>query len=112
MRYRQLPFIAHLTTLAAEQPAEAIKARNAAANDLVATSGFQLIISILQATEASAMDALRAGIKPEYQLGRMAAIQALRNGIGALLTVPDVDWHDDAEEDVLPEFKSEFSIPL
>lgn len=116
MQYRPLPVVAELQKLEQEDQENgtntALEYRKQICRELFASKGLQLVVGILRRVESNALDALYANIKPDYQCGRMAAVEEIRRLLDSLS--PEVDAptevnNDEVEESFFP--PSGFNIP-
>lgn len=106
MRLRPLPIIEQLKTMSSDDAAAFVRA---AIQELVQTPGFQLFLGGIQSIEATAMSALKVGLKADYQLGRLAAFEQLRDYLRQL-KAPVPAMEAEVEEDLLPPYESGFIV--
>lgn len=104
LRYRKFPAVEQLTQLAQNDQKACDEARGAMMRDYFASPAAQIIAHVMQELETSALERLRQGQRPEYYCGQMAALDALRSSLVALLP----DHESEGIEGLTPEAEEPF----
>lgn len=106
MRLRPLPIIEQLKAMDNDEAARFVRA---SIQEVLLTPGFQLFLGGIQSIEANSMAALKVGLKPDFQLGRLAAFEQLRDYLRQL-KAPVPALEAEVEEDLLPPYESGFLV--
>lgn len=77
--------------------------------ELTQSAGFQILLGGFHSVEANALAALRVGLRPDFQLGRIAAFEQLRDYLRQL-KAPLPQLEAEAEEDLLSDYESGFLV--
>lgn len=114
LKYRRLPLLERLKEI--EDPKEQFRVRSELFAQISNHEGMQLIAAAFQEIEASAFRALKVNLKPDVQVGRMLAIDQVREVLASHLPEDQQpQWLDEeeAEETFMPPFTydSGFDIP-
>ena len=87
MKYLEPPFVRQLMEM--KDGERAMQIRDGVMRAFFASEAAQIVASVLQSVEGNAIEACRTGTNMQFNAGRLAAVDQIRNALVALLPVDE-----------------------